>query len=108
MQEPCLQSSTLNTNTLFLFQVSTPAELPAVSLTPKPEVPKTNPFTPPSAAFKAPDTHQNPPTAAAEASDIKVSSVEDDGDEELDQLLSLQKPVSGAEEGPPEEGKLNY
>uniref|UniRef100_A0A3B5AJP9 Apoptosis and caspase activation inhibitor n=1 Tax=Stegastes partitus TaxID=144197 RepID=A0A3B5AJP9_9TELE len=86
-----------------LLQVSTPVELPAMTLAPKQEMPKTSTFTPPSAAFKSLSTKNKVPAAAnpALASDLQVSSVAaqpplDDGDdEELDQLLSLQKPVSG-------------
>ncbi|XP_017267349.1 cell death regulator Aven [Kryptolebias marmoratus] len=81
-----------------LVQVSTPVELPAVSRAPKQEVLKTNTFTPPSTAFKGLGTNQKPSSAP-----VEVSSVADDGDEdeELDQLLSLEKPVSGS--GPGEE-----
>ncbi|XP_054871851.1 cell death regulator Aven [Amphiprion ocellaris] len=86
-----------------LLQVATPVELPAMTLAHKQEMPKTSTFTPPSAAFKSLSTDQKVPTAAnpALASDSQVSSavaqplVDDDGDEELDRLLSLQKSVSG-------------
>ncbi|XP_042358997.1 LOW QUALITY PROTEIN: cell death regulator Aven [Plectropomus leopardus] len=86
-----------------LLQVSTPVELPTMTLTHKQEIPKTAKITPPSAAFKVTNTDQKVPVAAnpASGSDSKVSStaadlpIEDEGDEELDQLLSLQKPVSG-------------
>ncbi|XP_014863972.1 PREDICTED: cell death regulator Aven isoform X1 [Poecilia mexicana] len=74
-----------------LVQVSAPAELPAVSLTPKQEVPK---FPPLSAAFKGLGTGQKP----AVGLNSQVSSVavkpEEEGDEELDELLGLQKPGS--------------
>ena len=80
------------------FQVSTPAELPAVTLTPKQETPKIPKFTPPSTTLK-PLSSGEPPVVAAARSDSQVSCVAvesavDDGDEELDQLLGLQKPVS--------------
>lgn len=86
-----------------LLQVTTPIELPTMTLAPKQEVPKMATFTPPSAPLKVPSTDQKVPMAAnpASGSDSQVSlstaepPVEDDGDEELDQLLSLQKPVSG-------------
>lgn len=84
----------------FLFQVSTPAELPAVGLTLK-----TNLCLPPPAALRGLPTNQKPSRAAAELPDSKPASVEDDCDEELDQLLHLQKAVSAAEEAPPEEGQ---
>ncbi|XP_041830972.1 cell death regulator Aven isoform X2 [Melanotaenia boesemani] len=82
-----------------LVQVSTPAELPVVTLTPKQEVPQASKFTPSSTAFRNPGTNQKIPIAA--------EPLVDDGDEELDQLLSLQKPdsddagmqpISGADE----------
>ncbi|XP_034554953.1 cell death regulator Aven isoform X1 [Notolabrus celidotus] len=84
-----------------LLQVSTPVELPSVTLSLKPEMPKVSTFTPPSAALKVLSTNQEVTVATNPASGTgsKVSSntaqpkPEDDGDEELDQLLSLQKPV---------------
>ncbi|KAA8583019.1 hypothetical protein FQN60_015565, partial [Etheostoma spectabile] len=106
-----------------LHQVSTPVELPTVTIAPKPEVPKPEvpkpevpkpevpkpevpkpaPFTPPSAPLIIPSTNQRVPVVPnpASGSDSQVSSSaaappeDDDGDEELDQLLGLQKPVSG-------------
>ncbi|XP_037541852.1 cell death regulator Aven [Nematolebias whitei] len=81
-----------------LVQVSTPVNLPAVSLTPQQEVSKTSTFTPPSRAFKALGTNQNPSSAST-----SISSVVDDGDEELDQLLGLQKPVSEQQPVSPQE-----
>ncbi|XP_054617627.1 cell death regulator Aven [Dunckerocampus dactyliophorus] len=82
-----------------LLQVSTPAELP--SMTPKPAT-----FTPPPVAAKVPNTNNNPniaeslslsasadsqgPSGAAAAA---AAPPEDDVDEELDQLLTLAKPV---------------
>uniref|UniRef100_UPI0037E734D9 cell death regulator Aven isoform X2 n=1 Tax=Semicossyphus pulcher TaxID=241346 RepID=UPI0037E734D9 len=84
-----------------LVQVSTPVELPAVALTQKQETPKVATFTPPSAAPKVPSTNDKVPTLTSPASALgsKVSSRAaeslpvDDVDEELDQLLGLQKPV---------------
>ncbi|KAF3850103.1 hypothetical protein F7725_019822 [Dissostichus mawsoni] len=81
-----------------LLQVSTPVELPTMTFTHKQEVPKMAAFTPPSAALKVPCSDQKVPVAThpATASHSQVPSlVEDEGDEELDQLLGLQKPVSG-------------
>lgn len=87
---------------LILFQVSTPVDLPTVTPTPKQEIPKTATFTPPSAALKVLSTNQKAPVATnpVSVSDSQVSSSAaeppvDDVDEELDQLLSLQKPVLG-------------
>ncbi|XP_070843329.1 cell death regulator Aven [Chaetodon trifascialis] len=86
-----------------LVQVSTPVELPTVTLAPKQEKPKSAAFTPPPAALNALSTIQKVPvdTNSVLGSDPRVSStaaeslpVEDD-DEELDQLLSLQKSVLG-------------
>ncbi|XP_034756960.1 cell death regulator Aven isoform X2 [Etheostoma cragini] len=86
-----------------LHQVSTPVELPTMTIAPKQEVPKPAPFTPLSAPFIIPSTNQKVavPSNPASGSDSQVSSsaaepaLDDDGDEELDQLLGLQKPVSG-------------
>ncbi|XP_047430402.1 cell death regulator Aven [Mugil cephalus] len=89
-----------------LVQVSTPVELPSVTLVPKQEVPKTSKIVPPPASFKSLSTNQNAPVAAGGSpvrSEPQVSPGAaaaavppvDDGDDELDQLLSLQKPVSG-------------
>nr|XP_020483841.1 cell death regulator Aven [Labrus bergylta] len=84
-----------------LLQVSTPVELPAVTITPKQETPKAATVPPSSAAFKVLSTNQKVTAATNPASGpgSKVSSDAaeplqvDDADEELDQLLSLQKPV---------------
>ncbi|XP_029281832.1 cell death regulator Aven [Cottoperca gobio] len=80
-----------------LLQVSTPVELPTVTLTPKQEVPKIATFTPPSAALKVLCTNQKIPVATnpAPCSDSQEEDDDDDDDdEELDQLLSLHEPVS--------------
>ncbi|KAM4713536.1 cell death regulator Aven isoform 1-T3 [Anableps anableps] len=79
-----------------LVQVSTPVDLPAVSFTPKQEVSK---FPPPSAGFKGLITNPKSPVTSAvgldsQVSPLAVKPVEDDGDEELDELLGLQKPAS--------------
>ncbi|KAM8832118.1 cell death regulator Aven [Spinachia spinachia] len=63
-----------------LLQISTPVELPSLSLAVKQEMDKTATFTLPSAALKI-----------VSSSEPEEPPVEDD--EELDQLLSLQKPV---------------
>ncbi|KAM4529785.1 cell death regulator Aven [Fundulus diaphanus] len=96
-----------------LVQVSTPVELPAVSLALNQEVSKTEKFPPPSAGFKGLSTNQKRPVTPAVGLDSQVPSVavkpvEEDGDEELDHLLGLQKPASGDAEhqlisGPDEE-----
>lgn len=87
-----------------MFQVSTPVELPTMTLPPKQETPKTATFTPSSTSFKVPSTNHKVPVASNPVSvsglDSRVSSSAakppvDDADEELDQLLSLEKPVSG-------------
>ena len=87
-----------------MFQVSTPVELPTMTLPPKQETPKTAAFTPSSTSFKVPSTNHKVPVASNPVSlsglDSRVSSSAakppvDDADEELDQLLSLEKPVSG-------------
>ncbi|XP_053192848.1 cell death regulator Aven [Scomber japonicus] len=87
-----------------LVQVSTPVELPTMTLPPKQETPKTAAFTPSSTSFKVPSTNHKVPVASNPVSvsglDSRVSSSAakppvDDADEELDQLLSLEKPVSG-------------
>lgn len=75
-----------------MVQVSTPVELPAVSLAPKQEVPK---FPPPSAAFKGLSTSQKPAVGLnSQVSSVAVKPEEEEDDEELDELLGLQKPGS--------------
>ncbi|XP_044025225.1 cell death regulator Aven [Siniperca chuatsi] len=76
-----------------LVQVSTPVELPSMTLTPKQEMPKVS--TPPSVALKVLSTSQKAPVATNPAlvSSSAAEPLVDDVDEELDQLLSLQKPV---------------
>ncbi|XP_028252879.1 cell death regulator Aven [Parambassis ranga] len=84
-----------------LLQVSTPAELPAVTLAPKQEVPKDTKFPPLSSVFKNLSTNQKVPVTAHTVSRVSAAAepLEDEGDEELDKLLNLQKPVSaGADE----------
>ncbi|XP_034384341.1 cell death regulator Aven isoform X2 [Cyclopterus lumpus] len=90
-----------------LLQVSTPVELPTLTLALKQAKPKAATLTPPSAALKIVTTDQKVPVAtnpasssdspgsssAAEPPVDDVDDDDDDGDEELDQLLSLQKPV---------------
>ncbi|CAJ1078322.1 cell death regulator Aven isoform X1 [Xyrichtys novacula] len=84
-----------------LLQVSTPVELPSVTLPQKQEMPKVSTFSPPAEALNVPSTNQKVTVATNSALDprSKVSSStteslpEEDVDEELDQLLSLQKPV---------------
>ncbi|XP_035533977.1 cell death regulator Aven [Morone saxatilis] len=85
-----------------LVQVSTPVELPSMTLAPKQEISKTATLTPPPAALKDLNTNQKVPAAPKPAlvpdSQVSSSAAEppvDDDDEELDQLLSLQKPVLG-------------
>lgn len=87
-----------------MFQVSPPVELPTLTLVPKHEVLKTSTFTAPSPTMKSLSTNQKVPVATnpVSGSDSQVPSkaaaalLVDDGDEELDQLLSLQKPVTSA------------
>lgn len=71
-----------------------------MTLAPKQELPKTTLFTPPTAALKVLSTNQKVSVATNSASvpkpQVSSSAAEtpaDDVDEELDQLLSLQKPV---------------
>ncbi|XP_068198070.1 cell death regulator Aven [Antennarius striatus] len=90
-----------------LVQVATPLELPTVSLPPKQRVPKLATFAPPPGALKDHTTNQQVPTAAMPASDAEARvpscsgecllriPVEEEEDEELDQLLSLQKTAPG-------------
>uniref|UniRef100_A0A1A8LRJ3 Apoptosis, caspase activation inhibitor n=2 Tax=Nothobranchius pienaari TaxID=704102 RepID=A0A1A8LRJ3_9TELE len=72
-----------------LVQVSVPADLPAFSLAPQQEVLKSSSFTPPSNAFRGLSTTEKP----SEKLSLVSSVADDDDDEELDQLLCLQKPV---------------
>ncbi|KAG8011404.1 Cell death regulator Aven [Nibea albiflora] len=85
-----------------LVQVSTPVELPTMTLAAKQELPKTTTFAPPTATLKVLSTNQKVSVAASSPSapkpQVSPSAAEmpvDDADEELDQLLSLQKPASG-------------
>ncbi|XP_026175340.1 cell death regulator Aven [Mastacembelus armatus] len=82
-----------------LVQVSTPVELPPMTLTPKPEMSKLSTFATPSASLKGLSPNQEVPVPANPVLDSEpqvtscASQPMDDGDEELDQLLSLQKPL---------------
>ncbi|XP_018538063.1 cell death regulator Aven [Lates calcarifer] len=84
-----------------LVQVSTPVELPTVAVTPKQEVPKPSTFTLPSTTLKGLSANQKVPVVtnpvsssnSKSSSDVAEPPVDDDGDEELDQLLGLQKPA---------------
>ncbi|KAM6915041.1 cell death regulator Aven [Xenentodon cancila] len=94
-----------------LVQVSTPVELPAVTIAPKQETAKTSKYTPPPSAFRSVATDQASVAAApgsdpdARGSRVAAEPAVDDGDEELDQLLGLQKPVSGAADQPVSGGR---
>lgn len=88
-----------------LVQVSTPVELPTMTLAPQQEVPKTSKFTPPSTALKSLSSNKKVPMAAnpvrgsgSQPSSAAAEPLVDDADEELDELLSLQKPASGVAE----------
>ncbi|XP_014270039.1 cell death regulator Aven [Maylandia zebra] len=87
-----------------LIQVSAPVELPSMTLAPKQEVPKMSKFTPPSTASKSLSISQKVPVDAnpvggsgsqLSSSAAATETLVDDADEELDNLLNLQKPVSG-------------
>uniref|UniRef100_A0A3P9B4Q3 Apoptosis, caspase activation inhibitor n=1 Tax=Maylandia zebra TaxID=106582 RepID=A0A3P9B4Q3_9CICH len=88
-----------------LIQASvTPVELPSMTLAPKQEVPKMSKFTPPSTASKSLSISQKVPVDAnpvggsgsqLSSSAAATETLVDDADEELDNLLNLQKPVSG-------------
>lgn len=85
-----------------MFQVSTPVELPTMA--PKQDLGKVA-FNPPTTAFKGLNTSLGVSLATTSVSDnghqgssIAAKLPEDDIDEELDQLLSLQKPASEASE----------
>lgn len=75
-----------------LVQVLTPVQLPTMTLATKQEISKTTTFTPPS-ALKVP-VDKNP-VSDSQVSLRPAEPPADDVDEELDQLLSLQKPVLG-------------
>uniref|UniRef100_A0A3Q3RCD5 Apoptosis, caspase activation inhibitor n=1 Tax=Monopterus albus TaxID=43700 RepID=A0A3Q3RCD5_MONAL len=84
-----------------LLQVLTPVELPTMTLAPKQEMPKTSTFISPSTTSKSFGTTQKVPVppnpvsgSVSQASSNTADLPADDGDEELDQLLSLQKPDS--------------
>uniref|UniRef100_A0AAQ4QV25 Apoptosis, caspase activation inhibitor n=1 Tax=Gasterosteus aculeatus aculeatus TaxID=481459 RepID=A0AAQ4QV25_GASAC len=69
-----------------LLQISTPLELPGLTLPVKQAMAKTATFTLPSAALKIVSSSDPPVSSSAAEPPV-------DDDEELDQLLSLQKPV---------------
>ena len=83
-----------------VFQVSTPVELPVLTMPPKQDLGNmAASFAPPATAFKRLNTSQGvsqvtssvpSPQDSCKAAELPV----DDGDEELDQLLGLQKPLS--------------
>lgn len=83
-----------------MFQVSTPVELPAMTVAPKQDIVKMAVFTPPpSKGLSSSSQGGSSATKSALGTDPQVSlhaaePAVDDADEELDQLLSLQKPVS--------------
>lgn len=82
-----------------LFQVSTPVDLPTMTITPKQDVAKATAFTPPSTPFKVFSADRRGPAAAnpASAPDLQGTANSprmDEDEDELDQLLGLQKPVS--------------
>lgn len=77
---------TNHTVLLFLSQISTPLELPGLTLPVKQAMAKTATFTLPSAALKIVSSSDPPVSSSAAEPPV-------DDDEELDQLLSLQKPV---------------
>ncbi|XP_070704903.1 cell death regulator Aven [Pempheris klunzingeri] len=83
-----------------LLQVSTPVELPIMTLAPKQEMDTKATFTPPPAASKVlsnaqeiPGATRSPSVSGSRVSSSAAEPPVDDADEELDQLLSLQKPV---------------
>ncbi|XP_039874245.1 cell death regulator Aven isoform X2 [Simochromis diagramma] len=90
-----------------LIQVSAPVELPSMTPAPKQEVPKMSKFTPPSTASKSLSISQKVPVDAnpvggsgsqLSSSAAATETLVDDADEELDNLLNLQKPASECEE----------
>lgn len=90
-----------------MFQVSTPVELPTMTLAPQQEVPKMSKFTPPSTALKSLSINKNVPTAASPVggsgshpSSAAAEPPVNEADEELDELLGLHKPASGVAESP--------
>ncbi|XP_029902390.1 cell death regulator Aven [Myripristis murdjan] len=82
-----------------LLQVSTPVELPAMTVAPKQDIVKMAVFTPPPPKGLSSGQGGSSATKPVLGTDPQVSlraaePAVDDADEELDQLLSLQKPVS--------------
>ncbi|XP_061561147.1 cell death regulator Aven [Phycodurus eques] len=91
-----------------LVQVSTPVNLPTMTLAPQQEKPKLSSFTPPSLASKDPSTALNTTktlslaaSADFQAPSSAVMPSADDVDEELDQLLTLAKPLCPVSGGQP-------
>ncbi|CAN9507922.1 unnamed protein product [Ophioblennius macclurei] len=81
------------------LEVSTPAELPAMPFAPKADVPKMSRFTPPVTALKNLSTDQKVPegwSPGSQASSGAAAQEDEDADEELEQLLTLQKPLADA------------
>ncbi|KAM3603167.1 uncharacterized protein V6R79_017663 [Siganus canaliculatus] len=75
-----------------LVQVSTPVELPVMSLKPKQETPKPALSAPPVPEAASPALLSEPRLLPGT---LKSAPLNDDDDEELDRLLGLQKAVSG-------------
>ncbi|KAG7222684.1 hypothetical protein INR49_026293 [Caranx melampygus] len=79
-----------------LQQVLAPVELPTVTPAPKQQISKTSTFTPPTTTLKSFSINQKVPVATNLVSTSNSAKpLEDEGDEELDQLLGLQKSGSG-------------
>lgn len=84
-----------------------------MTIAPKQEVPKMSTFTPPPATLKGPSTNQTFPVATnpvsrshSQVSSNAAAPQVDECDEELDQLLGLEKPVlSGLEKQSPADGE---
>ncbi|XP_028996899.1 cell death regulator Aven [Betta splendens] len=72
-----------------LVQVSAPVELPVVTIAPKQEILKTSTFT-------APESRQGSQQAAPAPGQPVQEAATDDCDEELNQLLRLQKPAAAS------------
>ncbi|XP_061668949.1 cell death regulator Aven [Syngnathoides biaculeatus] len=91
-----------------LVQVSTPVHLPTMTLAPQQEMPKISSFRPASQASKDPSSTLNitKTLSLAASADIPAPSSAvppsvDDVDEELDQLLTLAKPLCPVSGGQP-------
>ncbi|XP_077408303.1 cell death regulator Aven [Vanacampus margaritifer] len=88
-----------------LVQLSTPVNLPTLALAPKQERPKLSSFSPSSAPSKDPALNPAEALSPSASSDFRapssaVTSPADDVDEELDQLLTLAKPLCPVSGGP--------